>query len=199
MLGEEFETWPVDFFPDATLIIVGMHVTKLGYQEDKPPRFIEFPDGGTEESNRILVGLDTAAVIPETKNQDLPHLINSEPERANKKKEKAERHRQRKINLAQETAVGDAPSSPDASACRSLLSPIVSAGGAYSASAGGASLSPIARGSLLSAVSGRLSSLVAGGGPLYTILERLLSLVADDGPSSAVLGRFSSPVASDSP
>ncbi len=93
MLGEEFETWPADPFPDATLITVGMHITHLSYLEDRPPRFTELPDSGTEESNRMLVGLDTAGVISETDDQDLPDLIDSEAERANKKKEKAERCR----------------------------------------------------------------------------------------------------------
>ncbi len=100
MLGKEFETWPADPLSDAILITVGMHFTNLGYLEDGPPRFMEFPNGGTEELNRMLVGLDTTAVIPETDNQDLPDLIDSEAERANKKKEKAERRRQSKINLA---------------------------------------------------------------------------------------------------
>ncbi len=100
MLGEEFETWPADPLPDTTLITVGMHITNLGYLEDGPPCFTELPDGGTEELNRMLVGLDTAAIIPETDDQDLSDLIVSEVEQVNKKKEKAERRRQRKINLA---------------------------------------------------------------------------------------------------
>ncbi len=66
MLGEEFETWPADLLPDTTLVTVGMHVTNLGYLEDRPPYFTELPEGGTEESNRMLIGLDTAAVIPKT-------------------------------------------------------------------------------------------------------------------------------------
>ena len=39
----------------------------------------------------MLVGLDTAGIISETNNQDLPNLIYLETKWANKKKEKAER------------------------------------------------------------------------------------------------------------
>ncbi len=53
-----------------------------------------------KKSNRMLIELDTAAIIPKTNNQDLPDLIDLEAKRANKKKEKAEKRRQRKINLA---------------------------------------------------------------------------------------------------
>ncbi len=66
MLGKEFETWPADPLPDTTLNTVGMHVTNIGYLKDGPPRFTELPDGGIEESNKMLVGLNTAAIIPET-------------------------------------------------------------------------------------------------------------------------------------
>ncbi len=68
MLREEFEIWPTDPLPDMILITIGMHVTNLGYLKDGPPRFTELLDGGTKESNRMLVGLNTAAVIPETDN-----------------------------------------------------------------------------------------------------------------------------------
>ncbi len=216
MLREEFETWPVDPLPDTTLIIVGMHVTKLGYLEDGPPCFTELPDGGTEESNRMLVGLDTAAVIPETNDQDLPNLIDLEAERANKKKEKAKRRRQRKINLVQATAAGGTPLSPDASARCLPSSPVASAGGAGDASAGGAPsfpvtgsgsssaisghpLSPVAGGGPSSAISSRPSSPVAGGGPLSAVSDCPSSFVAGGGPSSVVLGRPSSPVAGGGP
>ncbi len=57
-----------------------MHISNLSYLEDGPSRFTELPDGGTEESNRILVGLDTAAVIPETDDKNLPDLIDLEAE-----------------------------------------------------------------------------------------------------------------------
>lgn len=100
MLGEEFDTWLVDPFPDATLITVGMHVTSLGYLENGSPHFTELPDDSTEESNRMLVGLDIAAIILDTDEQEPPPLMDSEAERANKKKEKAERRQQRKIILA---------------------------------------------------------------------------------------------------
>ncbi len=70
-----------------------MHVTNLGYLEDKPPHFTELLNDNTEELNKMLVGLDTAAVIPETDDEDLPDLIDLEVKWANKKKEKTERDR----------------------------------------------------------------------------------------------------------
>ena len=92
MLKEEFEIWSADPLSDATLITVGMHVINLGYLENRPPHFRELSDSGMEESNRMLIELKTAAIIPETDDQDLPDLIDSKAEQANKKKEKAERH-----------------------------------------------------------------------------------------------------------
>ncbi len=198
MLGEEFKTWPADPLPDTILITVGIHVTNLGYLEDRPPHFTELLDGSTKESNKMLVRLDIAAIIPETDNQDLLDLIDLEAEWVNKKKEKAERRQQRKINLAQATATGGALSSPNASARRPPLFPVASAGAAGSASAGGDPSSPVADDVPLSAVCGRLLSLVAGVGPLSAVLGRLLSFVAGVGLSSAVLVRPSFPVAGSS-
>ena len=91
MLKEEFETWPADLLSNATLITVSMHVTNLGYLKNGPLRFTELPDGGIKKSNRMLVGLDIAVVIPETDNQDVPDFIDLEAKWANKKKEKAKR------------------------------------------------------------------------------------------------------------
>lgn len=91
MLRQEFKTWPADHLPDARFVIVGMHVTNLSYLEDKPSYFTELSESDMEESNKMLVGLDTASVIPETDKQDLLDLIDLEFEQANKKKEKAER------------------------------------------------------------------------------------------------------------
>lgn len=68
MLGEEFETWPANIFSDPTLITVVMHITNLGYLKDRLLHFTEFLDDGTEKLNRILVGLNIAAVILETDN-----------------------------------------------------------------------------------------------------------------------------------
>ena len=75
MFRKEFETWPADFLSNATLIIIGIHVTNLGYLQNKPPHFMELFDSNTKESNKILVRLDIAAIIPETNNQDLLDLI----------------------------------------------------------------------------------------------------------------------------
>ena len=74
-----------------------MHVTNLDYLGDGPLYFTKLPDGGMDKSNRILIGLDIAAVILETDDQDLLDLIDLETEQANKKKEKTERRRQKKL------------------------------------------------------------------------------------------------------
>lgn len=39
---------------------------------------MKFPNSSTEESNRILVGLDITAIIPEINNLDLSDLIDLE-------------------------------------------------------------------------------------------------------------------------
>ena len=80
MLGEEFKTWPADLLSNATLVILNMHVTNLDYLEDGPLCFMELLDGNTEKSNKMLVGLNTAAVIPKSNNQDPPNLIDLEVE-----------------------------------------------------------------------------------------------------------------------
>lgn len=99
MLGEEFLIWSADLLSDITLITVSIHVTNLGYPKDDSLHFIELFNSGTKKSNKILVGLGIAAIIPETDEQVLWDQIESEAERTNKKKEKPERCRQRKINL----------------------------------------------------------------------------------------------------
>ncbi len=68
-----------------------MYVTNLGYLKNGPLCFIKLPNGGMEESNRILVGLDIAAIIPKTNDQDILDLIDLEAELPNKKKEKVEK------------------------------------------------------------------------------------------------------------
>lgn len=78
ILEEEFEMWPANLFPNVAFTMVGMHVTNPDYLEERPLCFTELLDSGIEKSNRILVRLDKAAVIPETDNQDLPDLINLE-------------------------------------------------------------------------------------------------------------------------
>ena len=66
MLKEEFETWSIDHLPNTTLIIFGIHITNVGYLEDRCPYFIELSDGNIEESNKILIELDTTAIILKT-------------------------------------------------------------------------------------------------------------------------------------
>lgn len=68
MLRKEFETWPTDSLPNATLGIVDIYVTNLGYLEDRSPRFTELPEGGMGESNKMLTGLEIASFISETDN-----------------------------------------------------------------------------------------------------------------------------------
>lgn len=71
----ERKTWPAHPIPDATLLTLGMHVTNLGYLEDGPPRFTELPDGGTEESNRTLVGLVNDDAIQDNNHENPVKLI----------------------------------------------------------------------------------------------------------------------------
>lgn len=109
----------------------------------------------------MLVELNTHTVISENNKQNLPHLINSKAKRANKKKEKAERCRQKKRILAQIAAGGgDALLSPIVSTCPPLSSPVMSCGGTLLSPVTGAGyfFSLITCGSLLSTISGGLLS-----------------------------------------
>ncbi len=190
MLGEEFETWSTDPLLDTTLVTVGKHITILDYLEDRPSCFTKFPEGGTEESNKMLVELDTAGIISKTNDRDLPDLIDLEAERASKRKEKVERRRQRKINLVQAIVAGVAQLSPVVSVRCPLSSPVTFVNSLSGASTGGAPSSLVAGGGPSSTVLSRLLSLVACGGLLSTVSGCPLSLVADDSPSSTVLGRL---------
>lgn len=145
----------------------------------------------------MLVGLDTTAIISKTKNQNLPDLIDLETEWANKKKEKAKRHWQRKINLVQVTSstADSAQLSPiigDVSISGTLSSPV--AGGA---SSGGTLLSFIIGGAFAgdtplslvigsTSADGASSSSVAGGAP------------TDDAPLSPIADCSLSPIANSS-
>ena len=68
MLRQEFEMWLVGPLSNTTLIIICIYVIKLSYIEDRFSYFTKLSDSGMEELNRILVGLDIAAVILETDN-----------------------------------------------------------------------------------------------------------------------------------
>lgn len=85
-------TWLRDPLSNIILVIVGMYVTNLCFLKNKSLCFMELKDGDIKESNKIRVGLNRAAIIPKTDNQNLPNLIDLEVKSANKKKEKAERH-----------------------------------------------------------------------------------------------------------
>lgn len=78
----------VDSFLNTTLITVGIHVINLIYLENGPLCLTKLPDGGTEESNKMLVGLDIAVIIPNTNKQEPPLSINLEPERQIRRKKK---------------------------------------------------------------------------------------------------------------
>lgn len=58
--------WPAYPFSDTILAIVCIYITNLGYLEDELSRFTKLPGGNIEESNKILVELNTAVVILET-------------------------------------------------------------------------------------------------------------------------------------
>ena len=68
-----------------------MHIINLNYLKDRLFCFTKLLDNGIKELNRILVGLNTIAVILKTNNSDLLDLIDLEAKRVNKKKEKVER------------------------------------------------------------------------------------------------------------
>ena len=197
MLKEEFETWLADPLSNATLIIVGIYAINLSYPKDGPFCFIELPNSNIEESDKILIGLDTVIVIPKTDNQDLLDLINLEIQWANKKKEKVENRWQRKINLVQATTTNNAPSSPNTFICCFLLSSIT--GGDFWSTILGCLLSFIAGGGLLSTILGHLLSIIADSSLLSAVFGHFLSLNTSDGPLSIVLCRFLSLVIGGSP
>lgn len=76
MFEKEFKTLSIDLFSNITLAIVNIHITNLDYLEDKLLCFIKLLNSGIEELNRMLLGLNTSAVIPITDNYELPNRIN---------------------------------------------------------------------------------------------------------------------------
>ena len=92
--------------------------------------------------------------------------------------------------MAQATAAGGTPLSPDAFVCRPLSPSIASADSAGSPFTDGIMSSPIADVSSLSAISGCLLSLIARGGLLFNVLSCFLS---------AILGCFLSFIAGNGP
>lgn len=68
MLKKKFEMWPANLFPNATLIKIGIYITNLDYLENRPLCFTELLDNSMEELNKILVGLNIAAIISKTNN-----------------------------------------------------------------------------------------------------------------------------------
>lgn len=113
-----------------------------------------------------------------------------EVEQANKKKEKTERSRRKKINLVKTTAASDALLSPVASTHHFSLSFIMSPGSAGDVATSDAPSSLIVGGSSSSAVSGCFSSFITGGGLLSIVSGFLLSSITGDGLLSIVSGCF---------
>lgn len=69
MLRKEFKTWPTDFILNAILLKYSMHIINLGDLENGLFCFTKLPNSGTEESNKILGGLDNDATISENNNK----------------------------------------------------------------------------------------------------------------------------------
>ena len=83
MHGEDFESLSADQIPDHVLLRLQKHVTTLSYLEEEPPHYIKLMEDGTEETNRRLTGLDSAAPIPDDDKES--DLTDSESEK-NKKR-----------------------------------------------------------------------------------------------------------------
>lgn len=103
-----------------------------------------------------------------------------EAEQATKKKKKAEKRQERKINLAQITAACNALLSLITCTYYPLLSPVTSASGT--------SLSLIAGGDFLSAVLGCLSTIIADSRLFSIVSGCFLSLIASSSLFSAISG-----------
>lgn len=92
ILREKFKIWQVDPFFDTIFITLSLYVLNLSYLEDKSFCFTKFIDSGIKELTKILIRLDTAAIILKTDDQDLSNLIHLEVEWANEKNEKNEKY-----------------------------------------------------------------------------------------------------------
>lgn len=77
MLRKEFETWLADHIPNKSLLILGIHVSKLRYLKNRPIYFTNLLDGDMRELNKTLGGLENAATIPNNNNEHAPDLFNS--------------------------------------------------------------------------------------------------------------------------
>ncbi len=201
---EEFETWPIDLIFDVTLRALGIHVTNLGYLEDKTPRITKFPNSNTVGLD-LGLGFNLATAIPNNNNQPQPNLSDLETEWAKKKVEKVRRRQQRKITLAWTTSFTDiwAPlttvvsSSSSAISGGSLLSALASdvfasisalliASGILLSPAGGnGSASAIFNISLLSHITSSICSAfaISSSGFLFPIANAVGSVFAISGGS----------------
>lgn len=113
----------------------------------------------------MLVGLDIAAIILETNNQNLLNIIDLKIKWINNKKEKTERYQQRKSNLAQANIASGTLSSPIASVYYFLSLLIMFANDTQLFAIGGSSF--------LFAVLGYFLSLITSGVPLSTVFDCL--------------------------
>lgn len=78
MLKEDFNKWPVISVANNIFISLRMYVFSLGYLENGSSWFVELPDGGTKESNILLMGLNKQTFFADDK--QLPALDNSNVE-----------------------------------------------------------------------------------------------------------------------
>lgn len=92
MLGNKFKSWPVNSFFNVIFIIIDMHITYLSNVEAKLPHSTKLSDDNTKKFQKMLVRLDTAAIILEICNQNLLNLINFLAKQVNKKIEKAKKY-----------------------------------------------------------------------------------------------------------
>lgn len=84
---KEFESWLSDPIFDTILFTFGMHVTNLGYLEDKVLYITKILDGDTKELD-LGLGLDYTVAISDNDNQPLTDLSNLKVKRAKKKQRK---------------------------------------------------------------------------------------------------------------
>lgn len=91
MLGEEWETWPENFIPDATFFTLRIYIANLVYLENGLSCFTKLWDDGTKKSNKILLGPDNTSHNPNNNNKQPPDQPGSKAKKVKKKEEKAQR------------------------------------------------------------------------------------------------------------
>ncbi len=154
-----------------------MHVTNLGYLEDRAPHVTRLLDCDTEELN-LGLGLDYVTTISDNDDEPPTDLSNSEDKWVKKKAQKAWRHQQRKITLIQTTSFANI-STPLATDVGSPLSAI-----------SGSSMSS----ALVGDTSAGIGALLTTGGGLLSPIGDVdsTSTVSDNGLLSLMVGSISS-------